>query len=285
MTIPDQFATVKDVVKTQDATQEFLDNKQYCFKNILKYEFIFGPGFISTGGSDSTRNLFMGDRYKQLIGDSLQSGDKRVLDIGCGIGGGDSFIVENFPNTFVHGVDLSSNCVRIAQERYHGNDKLRFEVADVLTYELPASSFDMIYSRDVILHIVSKKILFERLLTSAKKGGKLVITDYCLGLGETDEEFNSYLIDRGYSLLTVAEYANVIERAGWKIELAEDNSALFEDILAKEKRNLEINQEEFLSKGLFTVGDLDDLLNGWDAKLRRMKKCQMSWGLFVAKKL
>lgn len=40
---------VADVPSTnQDASQEFLDNSQYTEAGILKYEFVFGPGFIST---------------------------------------------------------------------------------------------------------------------------------------------------------------------------------------------------------------------------------------------
>ncbi len=35
---------------TTDASQEFLDQKQYKKDGILKYELIFGDGFISTGG-------------------------------------------------------------------------------------------------------------------------------------------------------------------------------------------------------------------------------------------
>ena len=35
--------------------QEFLDSKQYSEEGVLKYEKIFGEGFISTGGIESTK--------------------------------------------------------------------------------------------------------------------------------------------------------------------------------------------------------------------------------------
>lgn len=37
-----------DASAKQDASQEFLDGSQYTEAGILKYEFVFGPGFIST---------------------------------------------------------------------------------------------------------------------------------------------------------------------------------------------------------------------------------------------
>ncbi len=35
--------------------RKFLDTQQYCTAGILKYERIFGDGFVSTGGLDTTK--------------------------------------------------------------------------------------------------------------------------------------------------------------------------------------------------------------------------------------
>ena len=42
--------------------------------------------------------------------------DERVLDVGCGIGGGDFYMASKY-GAFVHGVDLSVNMVTTALER------------------------------------------------------------------------------------------------------------------------------------------------------------------------
>lgn len=34
--------------------QKFLDENQYAVNNILKYEKLFGRGFVSTGGAETT---------------------------------------------------------------------------------------------------------------------------------------------------------------------------------------------------------------------------------------
>jgi phosphoethanolamine N-methyltransferase len=41
--------------------------------------------------------------------------------------------------------------------------KVSFEIGDVMQHEFKANSFDVVYSRDTILHIVDKKTLFSRL--------------------------------------------------------------------------------------------------------------------------
>lgn len=42
--------------------------------------------------------------------------EERVLDVGCGIGGGDFLMAEKY-GVYVHGIDLSVNMVLIALER------------------------------------------------------------------------------------------------------------------------------------------------------------------------
>jgi phosphoethanolamine N-methyltransferase len=60
--------------------KEFLDFKQYSVNSILRYEKIYGEGYLSTGGAETTVEFL-----KKL---DLKP-DMRVLDVGCAIGGGD----------------------------------------------------------------------------------------------------------------------------------------------------------------------------------------------------
>merc|ERR1719435_438206 len=46
-----------DEVQGYQTFQEFLDKSQYSMNGILRYEKIFGPGFVSTGGKETTENF------------------------------------------------------------------------------------------------------------------------------------------------------------------------------------------------------------------------------------
>lgn len=82
----------------------------------------------------------------------LKPGQK-VLDVGCGIGGGDFYMAETF-DVDVVGIDLSVNMISFALERSIGLQcSVEFEVADCTKKSYPDNSFDVIYSRDTILHI------------------------------------------------------------------------------------------------------------------------------------
>uniref|UniRef100_A0A453FAL0 phosphoethanolamine N-methyltransferase n=1 Tax=Aegilops tauschii subsp. strangulata TaxID=200361 RepID=A0A453FAL0_AEGTS len=133
------------VKSTEDrGFQRFLDNVQYKTSGILRYERVFGQGFVSTGGIETTKE------FVDLL--DLKPGQK-VLDVGCGIGGGDFYMAENY-DVHVVGIDLSINMVSFALEHAIGRKcAVEFEVADCTTKTYPDNTFDVIYSRDTILHI------------------------------------------------------------------------------------------------------------------------------------
>ena len=47
--------------------------------------------------------------------------------------------------------------------------QVSFEIGDVMHHEFKANSFDVVYSRDTILHIADKKTLFTRLYVSERE--------------------------------------------------------------------------------------------------------------------
>jgi phosphoethanolamine N-methyltransferase len=106
----------------------------------------------------------------------------------------------------------------------------------------PPGSFDVIYSRDTILHIEDKATLFRNFYRWLRPGGRLLIryeyevpvarlsmgggvdtalchlihSDYCCGPNEHTKAFKEYVAQRGYHLLTVEKYGQLIQQAGFK---------------------------------------------------------------------
>ncbi|KAJ3670687.1 hypothetical protein LUZ60_008113 [Juncus effusus] len=262
-------------VKSQDdkGFQQFLDNVQYKSNGILRYERVFGEGFVSTGGIETTKEF-----VAKL---NLKPGQK-VLDVGCGIGGGDFYMADYF-DAHVIGIDLSVNMISFALERAIGRkSNVEFEVADCTKKVYNDNSFDVIYSRDTILHIQDKPALFKSFYNWLKPGGKVLISDYCKSEGEPTEEFAAYIKQRGYDLHDVKAYGKMLEDAGFHDVVAEDRTNQFLEVLQRELDEVEKNKEAFIHD--FSQEDYDAIVKGWKAKLKRSTAGEQCWGLFIATK-
>ncbi|KAJ9676819.1 hypothetical protein PVL29_022025 [Vitis rotundifolia] len=262
-------------VSSQDdkGFQKFLDNVQYKCNGILRYERVFGEGFVSTGGIETT---------KEFVGKLDLKPGQKVLDVGCGIGGGDFFMAENF-DVEVVGIDLSINMVSFALERAIGlKCSVEFEVADCTKKSYPDNTFDVIYSRDTILHIQDKPALFKSFFKWLKPGGKVLISDYCKRAGPPSSEFAEYIKQRGYDLHDVEAYGEMLRDAGFIEVIAEDRTDQFLHVLHRELNAVETNKNEFVQD--FSEDDYNEIVDGWKAKQMRSSSGEQRWGLFIAKK-
>ncbi|XP_067247838.1 phosphoethanolamine methyltransferase [Chanodichthys erythropterus] len=254
--------------------QEFLDNQQYTRRGILRYEKMFGSGYVSTGGLSTT---------KEFVDMLNLTAKQKVLDVGCGIGGGDFYMAKTF-GVEVLGMDLSSNMVEIAMERAV-KEKLplvQFEVSDATKRRFPEDAFDVVYSRDTILHIRDKLDLFRKFYSWLKPGGKLLISDYCCGEKPWSPAFEDYVNQRGYILYTPQRYGQFLSEVGFSNVRAEDRTVQFIQVIKTELQRAEEKKEEFIQE--FSKEDYDAIIKGWTEKLQRCETGDQRWGLFYATK-
>lgn len=259
--------------------RHFLDHVQYSRSGILRYEKVFGDGYVSTGGIQTTSEILQ--RFTLNPGQS-------VLDVGCGIGGGDFYLVQKF-GVEVLGIDLSANMFTIAIERatsqtmVHPSGAVYFEVSDCRTREFEDSSFDAIYSRDALLHIHDKQSLLNKMYRWLKPGGQILITDYCRSGSTPSIEFATYIEKRGYDLRPVEEYGHLFKEAGFIQVVAEDaTDSVFVPSLLRELERGEARKVEILQE--FSEEDYQTLVSGWKDKITRARVGEQKWGIFFAKK-
>ncbi|XP_042297128.1 phosphoethanolamine N-methyltransferase 1-like [Sceloporus undulatus] len=264
----------REDAKGYDTFQTFLDNEQYAVRSIRRYEWIFGPGFVSTGGLSTTKELL------NLL--SLKPSQK-VLDVGCGIGGSDFYMAKEF-GVEVLGMDLSHNMIEMALERAQKETGflVQFEIGNATRRTFPEDSFDVVYSRDTILHVADKRALFRRFLSWLKPGGELLVSDYCCGPHPWSKVFTEYVQQRGYNLLTPEEYGQALQEAGFVQVKALDHTERMLLALTQELQELERSREQFVQE--FSEDEFKSMASGWREKLYRCADGDQRWGVFYARK-
>jgi phosphoethanolamine N-methyltransferase len=240
-----------------NAPGDHLDATQYQADAIAKYEAVYGQHFVSPGGAASAR---------ACIARLGLSPGMRVLDVGCGLGGS-AFLMAREHGVSVYGIDVSANMVTSARERLRAQglaSQVTLEHVDVLA--LPVTPrYEVIYSRDVFLHIHDKPRLMALLHGLLNPGGLLFFTDYGRGEGEASAEFTAYIAQREYDLRTVRGYRALLEQARFAEVTAEDHTAEFVGILKAELARIADDSEHA------------DIRRSWQDKIERAGRGEQNW--------
>jgi SAM-dependent methyltransferase len=116
------------------------------------------PYALATGEAADYRLRILHDLYgpgtrRVLLDAGLRPG-MRVADLGCGVGMTTSLLAELVgPSGQVVGIDFSGAQLAQARERLHGSANVRFVEASATDTGLPPESFDLVYSRFLLIHL------------------------------------------------------------------------------------------------------------------------------------
>jgi len=251
--------------------------EKYSFEKIEQYEQIYGRGFLSTGGMVAAQSLLQRINPKR---------GQRVLSVGCGVGGAEIFMAQNY-GLKVHAIDISQNTIDIACERAaesNFSEKIVFEQADVLAKEFEDGQFDLIFAKDSLKHIRQefKSELFEKFERWLKPGGRLVIADYiCCEEEEKTKEFRRYVAENDYDIQPFEQYAFNLEAAGFNVK-ANNLAPWYANNLNMELSQLESMKKQFVNT--FSKKDFKRLSSSWTNKLARCENGIQQWAFFECTK-
>ena len=206
--------------------------QEYDDSMMAVLEAIWGEGFMSPGGVNEV------DRY--LEGISLAG--LSVLDIGCGLGGVDLHLVRAHGARQVTGIDIDTTlierCNALAQ-RYQRSDRLEFTCVEPGPLPFDDASFDIVTSKDSIIHIADKHALAAEAFRVLKAGGWFVASDWLAGHdGEPSAEMQAYVAAEGldFGLASADTYADALRSAGFTDIGIVDRNAWYRE-LAREERD------------------------------------------------
>ena len=110
------------------------------------------------------------------------------------------------------------------------SEPVDFILGDVLETTFP-EKFDIIWSRDALMHVPDKARLFSRLYSLLADGGRIVITDYARGKTPGSPAFEDYIIKTGYHVVEPEQYGKLLDDAGFVDVVVDDATATFVEIL------------------------------------------------------
>ncbi|MFP4285861.1 MAG: methyltransferase domain-containing protein [Desulfovermiculus sp.] len=250
------------------------NSDQYSLTGIYCYEWMFGPNFLGYGEPQATRNIINQMDWKPGI---------RVLDVGSGLGGPARVMAEEY-GAVVTGVDLTDDTVQIAKERHEKNGmaNVSFHQGDIHQVQWGENAFDVIWSRETLLHVPEKDLLFQKFYTWLAPGGRIMITDYARKEGRASDKFEKYIHESGYPLLEMETYGDHIRQAGFEQVTVEDQTEYLIQLLEENIHRIRERKEEFIQR--FSEDAYKHFRSRWELKLECCKCGDMKWAWLSARR-
>lgn len=98
----------------------------------------------------------------------------RCLDLGCGQGNTSRLLAEVLQASEVVGVEYDANLVAAAASHAANSPAVRFEQGDATKLNFPDGSFDVVFTRYLLLHLTDPVAVIREMLRIAGPGGKVI---------------------------------------------------------------------------------------------------------------
>jgi phosphoethanolamine N-methyltransferase len=208
---------------------------QYPDEFINRLEVLWGEGFLSPGGAEEVKEIVKG----------LDLSGKSVLDIGCGTGGVDIVLARDLGAGKVTAIDVEPQLIERAKQRAVDAgiaEQTEFILIEPGPLEFERDSFDLVFSKDAMIHIPDKDALFRDVLRILRPGGAFAASDWLVGENAaTSPEWErlSNLTHLSFEVATGEQTAVAIQNAGFEQVSTVDRNAWYAPITILEMEQLE----------------------------------------------
>ncbi len=193
-------------------------------------EEIWGEGFLSPGGPPEVARILT----------AVDVAGTHVLDIGSGSGACAVLLVTEHGAARVTGIDVEEPVCDAANRRAKSagvDDKV--EILKVVPGPFPFQdeTFDVVFSKDSIIHIPDKATMAQDAFRVLKPGGSFAASDWLMSHdGAPSAQMADYIAEEGldFAMASPATYAKAMEDAGFvDVELVNRNP-WYAEVAAKE---------------------------------------------------
>ncbi|MCB1388135.1 MAG: methyltransferase domain-containing protein [Rhodobacteraceae bacterium] len=187
-----------------------MSDDHYPPRLISMLEALWGEGFLSPGGPDEVARVI---GAHDLTGLS-------VLDIGCGAGGIDLSLVQRHRAGYVTGLDVEDPVLARARTLVAGaglSDRIGLVKVAPGPLPFPPACFDVVFSKDSIIHIPDKHALMAEVFRVLRPGGRFLASDWLIGTETISARMAEYIAAEGldFGMATPARYRDAMQTAGF----------------------------------------------------------------------
>ena len=187
-----------------------MSEEHYPPRMIAMLEAIWGEGFLSPGGPAEVARVLEGHDIR----------GKAVLDIGCGAGGVDLALVQTHGAGYVTGIDVEDSVITHARAlvtRKGLTDHVGLVKVAPGPLPFPPGTFDVVFSKDSIVHIPDKHALMAEVARVLKPGGWFLASDWLIGVEVISPQMAAYIAAEGldFGMATPARYGAAMAAQGF----------------------------------------------------------------------
>ena len=244
---------------------------EYQDNMVAMLELIWGEGYMAPGGPGNVARMLKG----------IDTRGKRVLDIGCGIGG-PAFEMARTHSANVVGIDLEDPLVARATQAAADlglSDKCTFQTVTAGPLPFDDESFDIVISAGAFTQIEDKAGILGESLRVLKPGGYLSCYDWLKSDGEYSEDMHYWFKLEGltYELETLHGYRDQFFNCGFVDVVAEDATAWYRE---QARREYDLIRGDLYPRMVELLGqqDADHFVENWRALVTVIDKGEMRQG-------
>ncbi len=240
-------------------------------------ELIWGHGFLIPDGPENVRRTVAG----------LDLKDKRVLDIGSGIGG-PALLLAGEMGAKVAGIDLEGPLVERARayaEAAGLSGRIEFRQVNPGPLPFGDGSFDLVYSSGVFTQVEDKLGMFREIFRVLAPGGHVTCYDWMKSGAPYGEDMRYWFKMEGltYAMETLERHGEILREAGFEDISLEDDQEAYRNLCHREyeqiKGPLKPRMIELLGRE-----QQEHFLENWRAMVVVLDRGELRPGFYRARK-
>ena len=198
-------------------------------------QLIWGEGFLSPGGADEVAYLLEGSDIRGC----------NLLDIGAGLGAVDQLLVAQHGAGSVVGIDVDPVLLKQMDARIAGaqlSDRITSLCVTPGRLPFESDSFDVVFSKDSIVHIPDKAALYADIYRILRPGGRFIASDWLRGgTGAYSAEMMEFFRIEGitYNMATLEQCASAVKHAGFVDVEVRDRNEWYLALAQRELQSME----------------------------------------------